>query len=216
MSAGSSAAAHAQALRTQARQGLWRRIQARLGIGAAIRRADAIAGRWERGAQAEAATARLLRPLEAQGWYVWHDRALPGSRANLDTVLVAPDGTVVVLDTKGWARNAVTALRGGRVCCGREDRHGQVEKVASYAIRIAKLLGVPQVVPVVLVHGSPVAGGYLAARVPGLPGPVYVLTPDNAVQILTAAPRYRNPARAAQVAAVAKELLPPYLGPARR
>lgn len=211
MSAGGSAAAHAAAIRAQARKGLWRRIQAWLGVGKAIRRADAHASRWEHGAKAEEATARLLRPLEAQGWYVRHDRALPRSRANLDTVMVAPDGTVIVLDTKAWARNATTALRGGRVCCGAEDRHDQVEKVAGYAVRIARAVGVPEVVAVVLVHGSPVAGGYIEAPVPGLPRPVYVLTPGNVVAVLAAALRYRDPARAAQVANVVDRVLPPYV-----
>jgi hypothetical protein len=43
---------------------------------------DAVA--WRRGAAGERRTARLLSPLERQGWAVLHDLALPGSRANLD------------------------------------------------------------------------------------------------------------------------------------
>jgi hypothetical protein len=43
---------------------------------------DAIA--WRRGAAGERRTARLLNPLERQGWAVLHDLAIPGSRANLD------------------------------------------------------------------------------------------------------------------------------------
>jgi hypothetical protein len=222
--AGSSAAAHAARVRAEARRGLWRRIQAWLGVGKEIRRADARAARWALGAEAEEATARLLRPLEAQGWYVRHDLGMAGRRENYDTVMVAPDGTVVVLDTKRWPRNAVTTLVGGRVCCrvedrhGQvevEDRHGQVEKVSRYANRIARAVGVPEVVAVILVHGSPVAGGYLEARVPGLPRPVYVLTPDTALTVLSAAPQHRDPARAAQVAAAVDRVLHPYVEPDR-
>jgi Nuclease-related domain len=43
---------------------------------------DAIA--WRRGAAGERRTARLLAPLERQGWAVLHDLAIPGSRANID------------------------------------------------------------------------------------------------------------------------------------
>ncbi|MGW5529449.1 nuclease-related domain-containing protein [Streptomyces xanthochromogenes] len=210
MSAGQSAAAEAVAIRARARKGVWRRIQAWLGVGKAIRRADAVAERWERGAAAERATALLLKPLEGLGWHVRHDLGMVGRKENYDTVLVAPDGTVIVLDTKAWARNAVTTLVGGRVCCGVEDRHGEVEKVGRYANRIARAVGVPEVVAVVLVHGSPVAGGYLEARVPGLPRPVYVLTPSTAVPVLSDAIRYRDPVRAAQAAAAVDLVLRPY------
>jgi hypothetical protein len=43
---------------------------------------DAVA--WRRGAAGERRTARLLGPLERQGWAVLHDLAVPGSRANID------------------------------------------------------------------------------------------------------------------------------------
>ena len=43
---------------------------------------DAVA--WRRGAAGERRTARLLSPLERQGWVVLHDLAIPNSRANTD------------------------------------------------------------------------------------------------------------------------------------
>jgi hypothetical protein len=43
---------------------------------------DAVA--WRRGAVGERRTARLLGPLERQGWAVLHDLTVPGSRANID------------------------------------------------------------------------------------------------------------------------------------
>jgi hypothetical protein len=39
---------------------------------------------WRRGAAGERRTARLLAPLERQGWAVLHDLAIPGSAANID------------------------------------------------------------------------------------------------------------------------------------
>ena len=47
---------------------------------------------WRRGAVGERRTARLLGPLERQGWAVLHDLAVPQSRANLDHLVIGPGG----------------------------------------------------------------------------------------------------------------------------
>jgi hypothetical protein len=189
-------------------------VLAWLGLSRPARRADALAARTALGAEWEQHTARMLRPLEAAGWHVLHDRRLPGrGRANLDHVLVSPCGTaVVILDTKRWHAGRPTTLIRSRVCCGVEDRHGQVEAVARYAARAAQALAVPGVVvwPLLVVHGSPIAGGRLEARAPGWDGPVWVLRPDLLVPTLAAAPAGRDPQRAAQLAARVAAVLPPY------
>src|SRR5918995_4523079 len=51
---------------------------------------DAIA--WRRGAVGERRTARLLAPLERHGWAVLHDLAIPGSKANIDHLVIGPGG----------------------------------------------------------------------------------------------------------------------------
>ncbi|MFF7795588.1 NERD domain-containing protein [Streptomyces sp. NPDC007991] len=161
VTAGDSAAREAARLRHAARGGLWRRVLAWLGLDAGARRREAVAARWDLGAAAEAQTANMLIAVQAAGWHVLHDRALPRSRANLDHVLVSPCGTaVVVLDTKRWHAQRATVLLRGRVHCGTDDRHGQIEAVARYAARVSQALGVPGVVvwPLLVVHGSPVAG----------------------------------------------------------
>lgn len=214
MTAGGSAARWGEEQRQAARRGVWRRVLAWLGLNPAARRADALAARAALGAEWEEYTARMLEPLAAPGWHVLHDRRLPGhGTANLDHVLVSPCGTaVVVLDTKRWDRSRPTRLIRGRVCCGVEDRHGQVEKVAGYAARVQSALGVPGVVvwPLLVVHGSPVAGGRLEARAPGWDGPVWVLGPGLLVPTLASAPAGRDPQRAAQLAARVAAMLPPY------
>ena len=48
-----------------------------------------------------ARTARLLAPLERHGWAVLHDLVVPGSRANLDHLVIGPGG-VFVIDTKQY------------------------------------------------------------------------------------------------------------------
>jgi len=144
---------------------------------------------------------------------VLHDRALPGSRANLDHVLVSPCGTaLVVLDTKRWHAQRPTWLVRGRVCCGTEDRHGQVEAVARYARRVAGAVGVRGVAvwPLLVVHGSPVAGGFLRARAEAFDGPVWVLNPPHLVPTLANAPKGRDPQRAGELARRVAVVLPPY------
>lgn len=214
-----SAAREAAAIRAQARQGLWRRLTARLGVNPAARRADAQAALWDRGAAGEAATAELLEGLRPYRWHIRHDLRLPArtpggtSRANLDHVLISPCGTtIVVLDTKAWHRGRPTTLQGGRVYCGGDDRHQQVAKVAGYARRVQEALALPgvQVLPMLVVHGSPIAGGFLEARVEGWPGVVHVLGPDWLVPTLAAAPRGTDAANAFRVAVRVEQVLKPY------
>ncbi|WP_329203876.1 nuclease-related domain-containing protein [Streptomyces sp. NBC_01435] len=158
----------------------------------------------------------MLTALEARGWVIRHDVRLRGRRFNLDHVLCSPCGTaVVVLDTKNWHRGRSTSLVNGRVRCGTEDRHSQVEKVAGYARLVGQALGLPGVAvwPLLVVHGSPVVGGHLEARVSGWAGPVYVLGPDRLLPTLAGAPKASNPRRAATVAVRVDSVLLPYTEP---
>ena len=54
---------------------------------------------WRRGAAGERRTARLLAPLERQGWVVLHDLAIPGSAANIDHLVIGPGG-MLAIDSK--------------------------------------------------------------------------------------------------------------------
>lgn len=217
--AGGSATRWGEERRRAARKGLWRRLLAALGLNPAARRADALAARTVHGTLGEQWTANLLTQLPA-GWHVLHDRALPswrpgGKPRQLDHVLVSPCGTaVIVLDSKKWHAQRETALLGGRVHCGGEDRHRQVEAVVDYAAAVSTALSVPGVVvwPLLVVHTSPVRGGRLEARAPGWDGPVWVLGADWLVPTLAAAPRGMNRERAAVLAQHIAQVLPPYLG----
>jgi hypothetical protein len=60
---------------------------------------DAVA--WRRGAAGERRTARLLDPLERDGWAILHDLAVPCSRANIDHLVIGPNG-VFVIDSKQY------------------------------------------------------------------------------------------------------------------
>ncbi|MFJ1900471.1 nuclease-related domain-containing protein [Streptomyces sp. NPDC088115] len=214
MTGQNSAAAKAAALRAGARKGLWRRLLVVMGVRTAgMRRADSAAARWEHGAVGEDATAGLLAALEARGWWIRHDVRLRGRQFNVDHVAVSPCGTaVVVVETKHWHRGRTTTARSGRVFCGAEDRHGQVEKAVKYARLIEAAMNMPgvAVLPVMVVHGSPVAGGFLQARVTGWEGPVYVLSPDLLLPTLAGAPKVTDARRATAVVARVDSVLLPY------
>jgi hypothetical protein len=68
---------------------------------------DAVA--WRRGAAGERRTAHLLAALERDGWVVLHDLALPGSRANIDHLVIGPGG-VFVIDSKQYRGPAAARL----------------------------------------------------------------------------------------------------------
>ncbi len=73
------------------------------------------ADRWARGAAGEQATAALLAGLAPRRWTVLHDLTVPGSRANIDHLVIGPTGLWVV-DSKAF-RGKVRA-RGGQVRVG--------------------------------------------------------------------------------------------------
>jgi Nuclease-related domain len=104
--------------------------------------------RWLRGAAGEAATARVLARLPARRWAVWHDLRVPGSRANLDHLLIGPTG-VWVVDTK----TTRAAVRAGWRTVRVGDRILDTGPVTWEARVVADRLGVPAR-PLVVVHGA--------------------------------------------------------------
>ncbi|MFF8544779.1 nuclease-related domain-containing protein [Streptomyces werraensis] len=170
--------------------------------------ADAVAARWRLGAEAERETARRLRALRLRGWRIRHDVRLTGRRFNLDHILVSPCGTAVVMaDTKRWPLGWTVTAAGGRLWCGGEDRTGEAEKAARYASLVAGAVGV-QVWPLLIVHGSRVAGGHVQVGTES--GPVQVVGVDQAVRVLRAAPAGWSWPRARGVTVRVDEVLSPY------
>jgi hypothetical protein len=66
---------------------------------------------WQRGAQGERRTARLLRRLTRDGNICFHDLAVPGSDANVDHLVIGPSG-VFVIDSKQWTGHVYTGADG--------------------------------------------------------------------------------------------------------
>ena len=208
---GNSAEREAAAIRAHARRGVRRRVTAWMGMNPEAARADAVAARWELGGKAEKQTARLARPLRWRGWRLRHDLRLAGRFFNVDHVLVSPCGTaVVVADTKRWNAGRPTGVIGGRLCCGSEDRHGEAEKVARYAVLVGQALGLPGVAvwPVLVIHASPVLGRHVQVATDA--GVVQVMAADQVRGVLQSAPRGWSWARARQVVARVDAVLRPY------
>jgi len=117
---------------------------------------------WRRGAVGERRTARLLGPLERHGWAVLHDLAVPGSRANIDHLLIGPGG-VLVIDSKQY-RGRLQLDPSGRLWHGRYPLAHALRAVSFEADQAALVVTDPDVVvvPVMAVHGAQVPWGKVA------------------------------------------------------
>jgi hypothetical protein len=117
------------------------------------------AAAWRRGAAGERRTARLLSPLERHGWTVLHDLAVPGSRVNLDHLVIGPGG-VFVIDSKQYS-GRLQLDPSGRLWYGRYPLARTLQAVDFEADQAAQVLPDPgiSVVPVMAIHGAQVPWG---------------------------------------------------------
>jgi hypothetical protein len=157
---------------------------------------DALA--WRRGAAGERRTARLLGPLERQGWAVLHDLAIPGSRANLDHLVIGPGG-VFVIDSKQY-RGRLQLDSSGRLWHGRFPLAPILRAVDFEADQAGRVLVDPDVVvvPIVAVHGAQVPWGKVVTN--GVP----VVAARRLPSMLRALPAVLGPERVTGLAAQAR------------
>ncbi|MFF3547111.1 nuclease-related domain-containing protein [Streptomyces platensis] len=202
MNAGASAAARA---RQVGRLRWWQHIAAAVGVTTpGMAKARRQAGNWSAGAEGERRTAQLLAPLLREGWYVLYDLAV-GKRANVDALLVGPDGQVFTLDTKLWSRKWRVRLVGGRLAHGDHDRDRQVDTALWETGEVSKALGVP-VTPLIVVHNAPVDGGGFHVR------GVAVFPANRMLELLRHNVGGRlNPREARRLAQLAEARLPSYV-----
>ncbi|MEU2340094.1 nuclease-related domain-containing protein [Streptomyces sp. NPDC013172] len=94
---------------------------------------------WAVGAAGELRTARFLAPLVRRGHaVVLHDRAIPGSRANLDHLVFTAAGAAYV-DTKNWTSDkSRLTVQGGTLRYGRYDQTRALQTVAWEAEQAAR------------------------------------------------------------------------------
>jgi hypothetical protein len=152
---------------------------------------DAVA--WRRGAEGERRTARLLAPLERRGWAVLHDLAVPGSRANIDHLVIGPGG-VLVIDSKQY-RSRLQIDPSGQLWHGRYPLAPALRAVSFEADQAARVLPDPgvAVVPVVAVHGAQVPWGKVV--IDGVP----VVAATRLPRLLRQLPTVLDPERVADL-----------------
>jgi hypothetical protein len=157
---------------------------------------DAIA--WRRGAFGERRTARLLSQLERHGWVVLHDLSVPGSRANLDHLVIGPGG-VFVIDSKQY-RGRLQLDPSGRLWHGRYPLAPTLRAASWEADQAARVLPDPgmAVVPIVAVHGAQVPWGKVVVE--GVP----VLPARRLPSMLRTLPAVLGPERVALLAGQAR------------
>jgi hypothetical protein len=153
---------------------------------------DAVA--WRRGATGERRTARLLGPLERQGWAVLHDLAVPRSQANIDHLVIGPGG-VLVIDSKQY-RGRLRLDSSGRLWHGRYPLASTLRTVDFQADQAARVLTDPDVVvvPIVAVHGAQVPWGKVVTN--GVP----VVAARRLPSMFRALPAVLGPERVAELA----------------
>lgn len=88
---------------------------------------------WAIGAVGEARTASYLEQLIDEGFRVIHDRAIPGSRANIDHIVIGPPG-IVVVETKSFKGRL--RVRGLEVYVDGRRRTGMIEEVRREALAV--------------------------------------------------------------------------------
>jgi hypothetical protein len=153
---------------------------------------DAIA--WRRGAVGERRTARLLAPLERQGWAILHDLAVPGSRANIDHLLIGPGG-IFVIDSKQY-RGQLRLDSSGRLRHGRYPLVSTLQAASFEADQAGQVLPNPGVVvvPIVAIHGAQVPWGKVVMN--GVP----IVAARRLPSMLRALPAALGPERVADLA----------------
>jgi hypothetical protein len=114
---------------------------------------------WQRGARGERRTARQLARLASHGWIVFHDLAVPDSRANADHLAIGPAG-VFLVDSKNW-RGRLAFAPDGTLWHGSYPLTATLATIGFEAGAIAGAIAVPglAVEPLLVVHGSTIPWG---------------------------------------------------------
>ena len=130
---------------------------------------------WRTGAVGEERTGQLLLPLEAAGFCILHDRAIPRSRANIDHIVVGPPG-VFIVETKNYERKL-----------SRRRKEQSAAQAKREAAAVAAVVAPLAVTPLVCVHRADL--GWFKVVVDG----VRFVTPRELVKLLRKAPVHLTP-----------------------
>ncbi|MEU7435676.1 nuclease-related domain-containing protein [Streptomyces sioyaensis] len=182
----------------------WQHLVAAVGVQTPeMRRKRRHRERCAAGSIGEQRTHAMLQPLLGEGWSILPDRRV-GRSANVDHVLVGPDGQAFTLDTKLWSGRYRVRLVGGLLAHGDHDRDRQVDTALWETGEVSKALGVP-VTPLIVVHNAPVEGAGFHVR------GVAVFPADRLLELLRGNVGRPNPREARRLAQLAEARLPQYV-----
>jgi hypothetical protein len=166
---------------------------------------------WQTGAQGELRTARLLEPLEGEGFRVLHDRKIPGSRANIDHIVIGPPG-IFVVETKSLG--GALQIRDDEVFVSGRRRTKMIDEVKREALAVQTALAKElaargwMVSPIICVHRADLP--WLRSEVAG----VRIVSGKDLVKRLREADYLLAPADVERLAALASaRLRPAFVGP---
>jgi hypothetical protein len=161
-------------------------------------------------ADGEAATARLLRPLERRGFRILHDRMLPGA-ADVDVPLLAigPTG-VYLIESRSWMDGPALRLSGSELWRGRESQAPDLVSLRARARQLTDVLLAANgdgvlVTPLLAVHTRALAGSTTRELSEGL----IVAQHDQLTRILEGRPLVWRSDTVATVAERADTMLSP-------
>ena len=146
---------------------------------------------WRTGALGEERTGEILAPLEAQGFRVIHDRLIPGSRANIDHIVVGPPGGFIV-ETKSYAGKL--RVRHGEVWVAGRRKTEIVAQAKREAAAVATEVSPVPVTPLICVHRADL--GWFKVEADG----VRIVTPRELVKLLRKAPVQLAPGEVSRLA----------------
>jgi hypothetical protein len=166
---------------------------------------------WQTGAQGELRTGRLLEPLEGEGFRILHDRKIPGSRANIDHIVIGPPG-IFVVETKSLG--GALQIRDDEVFVSGRRRTKMIDEVKREALAVQTALAKElaargwMVSPIICVHRADLP--WLRSEVAG----VRIVSGKDLVKRLREADYLLAPADVERLAALASaRLRPAFVGP---
>ncbi|MGI5274388.1 nuclease-related domain-containing protein [Nonomuraea sp. CA-218870] len=143
------------------------RVGATAGVIAAIgdavyrARSNSTVPAWRRSSVAERRTEAQLRQLERRGYRTLHARAIPGTEAQIDHLVVGPTG-VYAVDSEKWDKRLPVRVQMGRkLFHGPFDKKDRLNEARGEATRAAELISKVyghqiSVVPSLAIYGPPV------------------------------------------------------------
>lgn len=152
---------------------------------------------WKKGAEVEESTEKFLRKLPAD-FVVMHDLAIPGSKANIDHLVVGPTG-VFVVDSKNY-RGKITENKAGELWSGKYPMARAIETVNWEATKVAQALGGIGAEAILCVHGAELPRRNIAKNGVRLAGP------RGTLRILQEGPAMLGAAEIQRLSSLANEM----------